>query len=77
MKLLLASQSASRRRMLEAAGVPFGTVPAVLDEEEAKAGLLAAGFEPLLEAARGRQHGGRRHLGGDSPEKWRRADAAF
>ena len=46
MKLLLASQSATRRRMLEAAGVAFEPVPAALDEEEAKAGLLAAGFEP-------------------------------
>ena len=46
MKLLLASQSQSRRRMLEAAGVAFETVSAPLDEEEAKAGLLAAGFEP-------------------------------
>jgi septum formation protein len=47
MKLLLASQSASRRRMLEAAGVPFETVTADFDEEEAKAGLIETGFEPL------------------------------
>ena len=46
MKLLLASQSRSRRRMLEAAGVAFEAIPAPLDEEEAKAGLVAAGFEP-------------------------------
>ena len=46
MTLLLASQSQSRRHMLEAAGVAFETVSASLDEEEAKAGLLAAGFEP-------------------------------
>ena len=46
MKLLLASQSATRRRMLEAAGVAFEPVSADLDEEEAKAGLVAAGFEP-------------------------------
>lgn len=46
MKLLLASQSAARRQMLEAAGVAFEAVPAPLDEDEAKAGLLAAGFEP-------------------------------
>ncbi len=46
MRLLLASQSPTRRRMLEAAGVPFETVSAALDEEEAKAGLIAAGFEP-------------------------------
>ncbi len=46
MRLLLASQSAARRQMLEAAGVVFETVAAPLDEEEAKAGLAAAGFEP-------------------------------
>ena len=45
-RLLLASKSEARRRMLEAAGVPFGTVDAELDEEEAKAGLVATGFEP-------------------------------
>jgi len=32
--------------MLEAAGVRFETVAADLDEEQAKAGLAAAGFEP-------------------------------
>ena len=32
--------------MLEAAGVPFEAAEAALDEEEAKAGLLATGFEP-------------------------------
>ena len=46
MRLLLASQSASRRQMLAAAGVAFETVAASLDEEEAKTGLLGAGFEP-------------------------------
>jgi len=45
-RLVLASQSAARRRMLEAAGVAFESVPASLDEEEAKAGLAAAGFAP-------------------------------
>jgi len=43
--LLLASQSETRRHMLEAACVPFEVVPAPLDEEVAKAGLAAAGFE--------------------------------
>jgi septum formation protein len=43
--LILASQSAARRRMLEAAGVAFEAVSAPLDEEQAKAGLAAAGFE--------------------------------
>lgn len=46
MKLLLASQSAARRRILEAAGVTFEVVPAALDEEAAKEGLAATGFEP-------------------------------
>ena len=46
MRLLLASRSASRRHMLEAAGVPFDVADADLDETEAKKGLEAAGFEP-------------------------------
>lgn len=46
MRLLLASRSSARRTMLEAAGVPFEAVAADLDEEEAKAGLAAAGFGP-------------------------------
>lgn len=46
MRLILASQSAARRRMLEAAGVVFEAGSALLDEEEAKAGLAAAGFGP-------------------------------
>jgi septum formation protein len=45
MKLLLASRSAARRTMLQAAGVPFESVEAELDEEAAKAGLEAAGFD--------------------------------
>ena len=45
MKLLLASKSAARRGMLEAAGVPFEPVEAELDEEAAKAGLWGAGFD--------------------------------
>ena len=36
MRLLLASRSAARRRMLESAGVKFEIVDAPLDEEEAK-----------------------------------------
>lgn len=46
LRLLLASKSEARRRMLEAAGIPFEIVEAELDEEDAKAGLLATGFEP-------------------------------
>jgi septum formation protein len=45
-KLLLASKSEARRRMLEAAGVEFEPAEAELDEEEAKQGLVDAGFEP-------------------------------
>jgi septum formation protein len=46
MRLLLASKSDARRRMLEAAGVPFRIAEAELDEAAAKGGLEAAGFEP-------------------------------
>ena len=46
MTLILASQSIARRRMLEAAGVAFEAVAAPLDEDSAKVGLEAAGFEP-------------------------------
>jgi septum formation protein len=38
-RLLLASQSASRRRLLSAAAVPFETVDAGVDEDAIKAGL--------------------------------------
>lgn len=44
MKLVLASQSASRRAMLEAAGVPFSAQPAYVDEAAAK--LALAGRPP-------------------------------
>lgn len=44
MKLLLASKSAARLAMLEAAAVPFEAVEAELDEGAAKAGLWGAGF---------------------------------
>ena len=46
MKLILASQSAARRHMLEQAGVPFEAAVPALDEEAAKAGLAGAGFDP-------------------------------
>ena len=45
MRLLLASKSQARRAMLEAAGVPFETAEAELDEGAAKAGLWGAGFD--------------------------------
>lgn len=44
MTLVLASQSASRRAMLTAAGVPFVAVAAGVDEESAKAALLGEGL---------------------------------
>ena len=44
-RLLLASKSEARRRMLEAAGVAFETIEADLDEAAAKGGLEAAGFD--------------------------------
>jgi len=46
MRILLASKSEARRFMLAAAGIPFETVDAELDEAAAKAGLEAAGFDP-------------------------------
>ena len=45
MRILLASKSEARRFMLTAAGVPFETADAELDEAAAKAGLEAAGFD--------------------------------
>ncbi|SEJ64871.1 septum formation protein [Sphingomonas sp. OV641] len=50
MKLILASQSASRRAMLEAAGVPFEAQPAMVDEEAAKASLGAIAPRDLADA---------------------------
>lgn len=43
MRLILASGSASRRAMLESAGVPFEAMSPHVDEEAAKASLRAAG----------------------------------
>ena len=42
MSLILASQSQSRRAMLDAAGVNYHAVPAVLDERALEAGLTGA-----------------------------------
>ena len=44
MKLILASQSASRRAMLDAAGVPYEAVAAQVDEQSAKESLVAGGI---------------------------------
>ena len=43
MRLLLASRSAARRHMLEAAGVPFQVVDAKIEENDVKASLRARG----------------------------------
>lgn len=45
-RLVLASQSASRRAMLDAAGVPHEAVAAQVDEESVKAALLAEKVAP-------------------------------
>lgn len=44
--LVLASQSASRRAMLDAAGVAHEALPALVDEASAKESLLAEGVSP-------------------------------
>lgn len=44
-ELILASQSASRRAMLEAAGVPFRAESAGVDEEAAKLAYAAQGYD--------------------------------
>jgi septum formation protein len=45
-RLVLASNSASRRQMLEKAGVPFDVMAATVDEDQAKASLRAEGTDP-------------------------------
>ncbi len=49
-RLLLASRSAARRRMLEAAGVPFETVDADVEEEALKAHLAHLDSPALAQA---------------------------
>ena len=46
MRLVLASASPVRARLLEAAGVPFEVSPSRVDEKAAKATLLAEGAKP-------------------------------
>lgn len=46
MTLILASQSASRRAMLDAVGIPHQAVPAYVDEDAAKAAFAARGMTP-------------------------------
>ena len=50
MRVVLASQSASRRAMLQAAGVPFEAMSAGVDEEAAKAGLRDLNARDLADA---------------------------
>lgn len=71
--LILASQSASRRAMLEAAGVPFMAVPAAIDERALEAALVDAAPPEVagaLARAKARAisalHPGRWVLGSDS-----------
>ena len=73
MSLILASQSGSRKAMLEAAGVPFEAVPAAIDERALEAGLNdAAPTAVALALARAKAlavsaaHPGRLVLGSDS-----------
>lgn len=46
MTLILASQSASRRAMLDAAGVRYEAMPAYVDEDAAKASFAHRGLSP-------------------------------
>ncbi len=73
MSLVLASQSASRKAMLEQAGVPFEALPAELDERALEAGLAgSAPAEVALALARAKARAvsvkvpGRIVLGSDS-----------
>lgn len=50
MSLILASGSAARRQMLEAAGLAFEVDPPRVDEEAAKASLRAGGLKPRDQA---------------------------
>lgn len=71
--LVLASQSHSRRAMLEAAGVPFRAVPADIDERALEAELAEAGADTIALAlaeakalAVSSRHPGALVLGSDS-----------
>jgi len=73
MTLILASQSASRRAMLTAAGVPFEATAAGVDEDAAKASLagskprdLADALAELKAVKVSLRHPGRLVLGSDS-----------
>lgn len=72
-RLILASKSASRRAMLDAAGVVYGSIPADIDERAVEAGLEGAAPAEVAEAlavakaaAVAEQHPGALVLGSDS-----------
>jgi len=44
--IILASQSAARKQLLDLAGIPYEAVPARVDEDMVKASLLAEGANP-------------------------------
>lgn len=71
--IILASQSPSRRAMLEAAGVPFAAIPAHLDERRIEAelagaapGEVALALAAAKASAVSREHPGALVLGSDS-----------
>ena len=73
MTLILASKSASRRAMLDAAGVAYASLPADLDERALEAGLVGAAPDTIALAlaeakalAVSREHPDRLVLGSDS-----------
>lgn len=73
MSLILASKSASRRAMLDAAGVGYESIPADVDERGLEAGLVGAAPEAVAVAlaeakalAVSHAHSGRLVLGSDS-----------
>ena len=45
-KIILASQSEARKRLLQDAGIPFEAIPARVDEEMVKASLASEGANP-------------------------------
>jgi septum formation protein len=72
-RLILASKSASRRAMLDAAGIVYESIPADIDERAVEAGLASAAPAEVAEAlavakaaAVAAQHPGALVLGSDS-----------
>jgi len=72
-RLILASKSASRRAMLDAAGVAYESIPAAIDERAVEAGLAGAAPAEVAEAlsvakaaAVAQAHPGALVLGSDS-----------